>query len=96
MRILNCCARLHNFVIDRRPVIDDEDNFIEDDDMEVLFTQSDSQLGYVPSDIEQVSQDRRRKLTIHDPSLRAQIVSNRIVVGNWNRPNYNIVRNNNN
>ena len=96
VRILNCCARLHNFVIDRRPVIDDEDNFIEDDDMEVLITQSDSQLGYVPSDTEQVSQDRRRKLTIHDPSLRAQIVSNRIVVGNWNRPNYNIVRNNNN
>ena len=95
VRILHCCARLHNYVIDRRPVIDNNDNFNRDDEIESLFVQDSVELGYIPSDVEEASQDVRRQ-DEYDPSLRAQIVSNRILPGNWSRPNYNIARNSNN
>ena len=95
IRILHCCARLHNYVIDRRPVIDNNDNFNRDDEIEALFVQGSVELGYIPSDVEEASQDVRRQ-DEYDPSLRAQIVSNRILPGNWSRPNYNIARNSNN
>ena len=95
VRILNGCARLHNFIIERREVISENNEFNADDDIEVLFSQNNVNLGYIPSDVEEISQDQRRA-SGYDPSLRAQIISNRIIPGNWSRPNYNIVRNNNN
>ena len=91
VRILNACARLQNFIINRRGVVNESNDFIGDDNIETVFNQNNV---YVPSDIEEISQDLRRA-SGYDPSLRSQIISNRIIPENWSRPNYNIVRNNN-
>ena len=95
IRILNGYAHLYNFIIDRCEVINKSNKFNVDDGIEVVFSQNNTGLGYIPSDVEEISQDQRRA-SGYNPSLRAQIISNRIIPGNWSRLNYNIVRNNNN
>lgn len=60
-------------MIDRRPVIDNNNDFNRDDEIESLFVQGSVELGYIPSDVEEASQDVRRQ-DEYDPSLRAQIV----------------------
>ena len=61
IRILNGCARLHNFIIDQNQ--DEEATLpsaLVDDPNEIMFTQGETPLGYIHSDINNTAHDMRR------------------------------------
>ena len=74
-----------------------------DDDETIFISTSNTRLGYVPSDINKLSQNRRfvrRNESsasfvdmVADYSLRDKIIDTRIKRYNWTRPEYNIRRN---
>ena len=108
VKLLNACARLHNFCINERISVDQRDEDLVMDEEETVFVSTNNtRLGYVPSDVEELSQSRRNNQRIHenlrnqssvsqfeaDYSLRDQIVETRIIRNNWSRPEYNLRRN---
>ena len=78
-----------------------------DEEETVFVSTNNTRLGYVPSDVEELSQNRRNNQRINenlrnqssvsqfeaDYSLRDQIVETRIIRNNWSRPEYNLRRN---
>ena len=108
VKLLNACARLHNFCINERISVDQRDEDLVMDEEETVFVSTNNtRLGYVPSDVEELSQNRRNNQRINenlrnqssvsqfeaDYSLRDQIVETRIIRNNWSRPEYNLRRN---
>ena len=104
IKLLLACAKLHNFCINERIALNQEQEAIELDDDETIFiSASNTRLAYVPSDINELSQNRRLQRRIEgttssvdmvaDYSLRDQIIETRIKRYNWKRPEYNLRRN---
>lgn len=103
VKLLHACSKLHNFCINERISLNEQEEVIDLNDEETIFiSASNTRLGYVPSDISELSQSRRYVRRnesstsfdmVADYSLRDQLIETRIKRHNWTRPEYNLRRN---
>ena len=72
IKLLNACARLHKFCINERISVDQpEEDLVMDEEETVFVSTNNTRLGYVPFDVEELSQNRRNNQRINE-NLRSQ------------------------
>ena len=60
IKLLHACSKLYNFCINEKISLNQQEEVLELDDDETIFIfASNTRLGYVPSDINELSQNRR-------------------------------------